>query len=146
MSAVRTFSMLNSGSSGAGGLWKKRGTNEIEPLLPLFQNVYCPNNLTVVNTITITSDERLKVNIEDIPNSSLDKLMQIQPKQYNFKNDDEKLLRYGFIAQEVEKLFPSLVSTPEDPESPKTVNYLDIIPLLLLKIQDLQEQIDDLKK
>ncbi len=146
MSAVRTFSMLNSGSSGIGGLWKKRGVNEIEPLLPLYQNVYCPNNLTVANILEITSDERLKGNIEDIPNSSLDKLMQIQPKQYNFKNDDKKLLRYGFIAQEIEKVFPNLVSIPEEPEEPRTVNYLDIIPLLLLKIQDLQEQIDDLKK
>ena len=146
MSAVRTFSMLNSGSSGIGGLWKKRGVNEIEPLLPLYQNVYCPNNLTVANILEITSDERLKGNIEDIPNSSLDKLMQIQPKQYNFKNDDKKLLRYGFIAQEIEKVFPNLVSKPEEPEEPRTVNYLDIIPLLLLKIQDLQEQIDDLKK
>jgi len=137
--------MLNSGSSGNGGLWKKRGVNEIEPLLPLYKNVYCPNNLTVANILEITSDERLKKNIEDIPISSLDKLMQIQPKQYNFKNDDKKLLRYGFIAQEIEKIFPHLVSIPEETESPRTVNYLDIIPLLLLKIQDLQEQIDDLK-
>ena len=49
--------------------------------------------------------------------------MQIQPKQYNFKNDDKKLLRYGFIAQEIEKVFPNLVSIPEEPEEPRTVNY-----------------------
>ena len=147
MSAIKTLSSLkNKGGSGPGGLWKKKTPNQIEPLEPAFNNVYCPNNLTVANIIEVTSDERLKTNIEDIPKTDLDKLMQIKPKQYEFKADSEKTLRYGVIAQEVQQLFPNLVSEPAMPELPMTVHYLDIIPLLLLKIHDLQEQIDELKK
>lgn len=147
MSAIKTLHTLKKkGGSGQGGLWKKRGVDQIEPLEPAYNNVYCPNNLYVANQIEITSDEKLKMNIENIPRTDLDKIMQIQPKQYEFKADPDKVLRYGVIAQQIEQLFPNLVSTPATPDLPKTVHYLDIIPLLLLKVQDLQEQIDELKK
>ena len=56
-------------------------------------------------------------------------------------SDDIK--HFGFIAQDVEKEFPSLVST--DNEGMKSINYLEMIPLLLHKINDLERKIDELK-
>jgi hypothetical protein len=87
------------------------------------------------------SDIRLKKNIDDLNDNHLDKLDKLLPKSYNFKKDNIK--HFGFIAQDVEKEFPSLVST--DNEGMKSINYLEMIPLLLHKINDLERKIDELK-
>tara|TARA_B100002051_G_C16629227_1_gene582349 strand:- start:139 stop:549 length:411 start_codon:yes stop_codon:yes gene_type:complete len=87
------------------------------------------------------SDIRLKSNIEDLTDDDLDKLKKVVPKSYKFKNDNEK--HFGFIAQDVEKQFPHLVST--DTEGMKSVNYLEIIPLLLHKINDLERKLEEIK-
>jgi hypothetical protein len=114
--------------------------------------VYIDGNLFVGGTITNPSDINLKDNIENLSLSLTlsEKIMSLNPVKYNYK-DDEKKEHFGLIAQDVEKLFPNLVntiSTPigEEEVSFKTVNYLEIIPLLLLKIKDLQNQIDSLNK
>lgn len=114
--------------------------------------VYINGNLFVGGTITNPSDINLKDNIENLSLSLTlsEKIMSLNPVKYNYK-DDEKKEHFGLIAQDVEKLFPNLVntiSTPigEEDVSFKTVNYLEIIPLLLLKIKDLQNQIDSLNK
>jgi len=98
------------------------------------------------------SDVKLKTDIEDIPLSLSDNLMNLTPKQYTYISDEDHKLRYGFIAQEVETLFPNLVSEVSDTGADdvdeltkyKAVNYLEIIPILLLKMQDMQKQIDRL--
>ena len=87
------------------------------------------------------SDIRLKSNIEDLTDDDLDKLKNVVPKSYKFQNDHEK--HFGFIAQEVEKQFPHLVST--DNEGMKSVNYLEMIPLLLHKINDLERKLEEIK-
>ena len=52
--------------------------------------------------------------------------------------------RTGFIAQEVEKVFPQLVNTNE--KGVKTVSYTNMIPVLLQAVKEQQQQIDELKK
>tara|TARA_B110000444_G_C18821768_1_gene588123 strand:+ start:1756 stop:2151 length:396 start_codon:yes stop_codon:yes gene_type:complete len=88
------------------------------------------------------SDIRLKSNICDLNKDDLDKLNKVVPKSYKFKNDNEK--HFGFIAQDVEKQFPHLVST--DSNGMKSVNYLEMIPLLLFKINDLEKKLEEIKK
>ena len=68
-------------------------------------------------------------------------LDKIIPKSYNIKGDDDK--HFGFIAQDVEKEFPNLVST--DSEGMKSVNYLEMIPLLLHKINYLERKLEEIK-
>jgi hypothetical protein len=96
----------------------------------------------------VASDIRLKENIQELDLTLCENLMKLQPKQYNykFKPNDEKI-HYGFIAQELEKHFPNLVTenpSENSDENIKYVNYLELIPVLLLKIQDLQNQINNL--
>ncbi len=108
-------------------------------------DVLIPNNLIVYGSIYNPSDLRIKENIKDITLEETDKLMKIIPKQYNFINSNET--HYGLIAQDVEKELPLLVKNTKDENHSvlKTINYLEMVPLLLLKIQDLQKQIDELK-
>jgi hypothetical protein len=98
-------------------------------------------NYIRADRIYTRSDIRLKNTIEKLGGDDLDKLNKLVPKSYNFKNDNTK--HFGFIAQEVEKEFPNLVST--DAEGMKSVNYLEMIPLLLYKINDLERKLDEIK-
>ena len=95
------------------------------------------SDVNVSGNIRVTSDERLKDNIKDLTNNDIDKLTTITPKQYKMKFSEGE--HYGFIAQEVEKIYPSLVHTNE--EGYKSLNYIEFIPLLLLKIKDLEKQV-----
>jgi hypothetical protein len=88
------------------------------------------------------SDIRLKDNIEELNDNHLDKLNKLVPKSYVFKNDG--LNHFGFIAQEVEKVFPNLVNV--DSDGMKSVNYLEMIPLLLHKINYLERKLEEIKK
>jgi len=112
-------------------------------------DVYVQKDLYVAGNIVQLSDERFKQNIGPLPENACELLMQVKPRKYEFIESVEDGSHYGFIAQEVEKLFPSLVKTTIDVTSKKekkAVNYLEFIPLLLLKIQDLQKQVDELKQ
>ena len=66
------------------------------------------------------------------------------------KDDDLKGIKYGFIGQEVEKIIPSIVSSKENKrlntDNFKSVNYVEIIPILVEAIKEQQQQIDELKK
>ena len=104
----------------------------------------------VTGNYTPVSDERLKKNIEPVEDV-LSKLNSLQPKKYNMKeevNTAEK--HYGFIAQDLENIFPELVSvTPDDGDGIadlRTVSYTELIPILVKAIQEQQKQIEELQR
>jgi len=112
-------------------------------------SVFIPGNLQVNGTIyqSIPSDLRIKENINTISLSLVDKLLLLEPKEFRYANESH--LHYGFIAQSVEPHFPNLVSELYLPkyETPmKSINYLELIPILVAKVQNLQHQIDELKR
>jgi hypothetical protein len=74
--------------------------------------------------------------------------MKLKPCQFTYKTDSTNQTHYGFIAQEVAEQLPNLVLKKNilDQGEVLTVNYLEIIPLLVDKIQRMQEEIDELKK
>lgn len=95
------------------------------------------------------SDERLKQNIEAIPeHKSVELINELRPCSYQMKDNPEST-RYGFIAQEVEKALDNadldgsgLIIDGEY----LGLNYQDFIPHLINYVKDLQGQIDELKK
>lgn len=104
------------------------------------------------------SDQRLKRNIESLPDV-LPKLMQLQPKKYLMKyNNPENRTSIGLIAQELKKYFPELVSIVDgaslgykDIPDMHTVNYgqLSVIAIKAIQeqqaiIEKQQQQIDQL--
>ena len=73
--------------------------------------------------------------------------MNLKPSQFTFKSDPLKKVHYGFIAQEFETIFPELVTSKPGPiANIKAINYLEVIPLLVSKIQKMQNEIDKLKQ
>lgn len=112
-------------------------------------SVLVQNDLIVFGNINTPSDLSMKENILTLDPDFCNKIMELEAKQYNYINDSNKKTHYGFIAQEVESLFPHLVNelqVNEGEPSIKTINYVEFVPLLLLKIQSMQKDIDELKK
>lgn len=106
--------------------------------------VLIDNDLIVTGSIYNTSDEKLKNNIATIENEKIDMLFTINPIHFEYKYDQHKKKHYGFLAQDVEKKFPELVE--EKITGYKTVNYQELIPIMLAKMQIMQTEIDILKQ
>jgi hypothetical protein len=88
------------------------------------------------------SDQRLKENIVDAT-PKLDNLLQLKVRNFNFTNDENKTKQIGFVAQEIEQVFPSLVS--EDAEGTKAVKTTVLLPMLVKAIQELKAELDSVK-
>ena len=112
-----------------------------------------PSNAFVVNydgsatlsgDLTVNSDMRLKTNVKSL-GSTLSKVLLIDGKRYNLKkhNSIEKI---GFLAQEVQQVFPELVKVEDDKDKTLSLNYQGMIPILLNAIKDQQKQIDAQQK
>ena len=92
-------------------------------------------------TVGTPSDQRLKKDWVALTNSS-HKLGQITPYAYRWKQGDEQM-HLGVMAQEVERVFPSLVHTRSD--GFRTVNYPGLIPPMLNALQEQQAAVDLLR-
>lgn len=119
------------------------GTN-IRVITPYDQTktVMIPKDLLVKGSINNPSDINLKNNVEQIKQDA-DKFQKLNPVSFTFKDDDQNKKHYGFIAQELENVYPELVSDSE--MGFKTVNYIEMIPILLSQIQSMQMEINMLK-
>ncbi|MDO8658858.1 MAG: site-specific integrase [Candidatus Levybacteria bacterium] len=85
------------------------------------------------------SDIRLKENIKAL-SGSLEKVLALSGVSFNWKKTG--IASIGFIAQEVEKIAPELVSTGND--GYKSLDYSKITPLLTQAIKEQQAQITSL--
>ncbi len=127
--------------------------------------------MKINGAIVLTSDERVKENIKDI-DKSLDKLKLLKCVSYNFKGvtenarnnessfanlgDENKLTfnpqnnkdsygrnYYGFLAQDIQSLFPDLVY--KDSTGMLGVDYIGMIPLLVNALNEQQITIANLE-
>ncbi len=118
--------------------------------------------------VKVTSDIRLKDNIRNMDHS-LNRVIQLQPIQFNYKPNSTKYgqnnssdsttvdpevnaamnayykqNRYGFSAQEVQKVYPDLVT--KDANGYLSVDYIGLIPALVVAIKEQQARISELEK
>ena len=63
------------------------------------------------------SDRNLKEDIETISTPTIDLIKKVSPKLFKWKNDTSKTQHGGFIAQEMQPLFPKLISGTDYDES-----------------------------
>ena len=119
-------------------------------------DVYIPKDLIVQGSILNPSDLHLKENIELLSQDKsfdVNGVLKLWPVKYNYIQDTNKKLHYGLIAQDVEEYFPELVHTTNrdetdkksTPAQTKSVNYIELIPIMLCKMQKMQKEIDMLK-
>lgn len=114
-------------------------------------------DVTVTGTFNNPSDGKFKKNVTDLE-TMLDKVKKIRPVSYEFDSDKypdmhfSKGRKNGLIAQEFANVFPDLVTDEVAPQEDKTkepnrfksVNYIEIIPILIKAIQEQQTTIEEL--
>jgi hypothetical protein len=126
-------------------------------VMSVYGNALVTGKLTA-NT-TALSDERLKSNIQDIPNP-LDIIDSIQPRSFKWRNnvnpDEFRENSFGFIAQEMTGSLPQFVSVEHQPigyiENILTIDQTPLIALntagikeLVTKISSLETKIEQLE-
>jgi hypothetical protein len=137
------------------------GTSSPSQTLDVMGDIGC-------NNIHISSDVRLKSNIQLINSVQVNKLYQLQGKTYNKKLDlqliplngvidtlKRKTIQgqntrmqsnanvsrpeFGYIAQDIQQLFPELVSG--DTSSHLSVNYIGLIPVIIEALKQQKQTI-----
>ena len=123
---------------------------------------YFVGNVYRSGTDNFTSDKKLKNDIQPLT-KAVDKLMQLKPSTYTFKTEEFKAMnlpkgnQMGLIAQDLEKVLPELVTNMPEMEIPnkqgnatkipefKSVQYIQLIPLLIGGLQEQQKMIEEQK-
>ena len=97
---------------------------------------------TIAGDLNVNSDARLKANIISL-GSTLSKLLQIDGKSYTMKKDESEKQKIGLLAQDIEKVFPELVS---ESHGIKSVNYQGLVPVLINALKEQEERIKRLEE
>lgn len=101
------------------------------------------------NGVALTSDIRLKRNIEPIP-SGLSLINQLKAVHYekklNINGNDYTKKEFGFIAQEIKKIIPDIVAEANDAQKTLSVDYNSIIAILTRAVQEQQAIIQKLQQ
>jgi hypothetical protein len=104
---------------------------------------YC-NGTTWINA----SDLRLKRDIRTMEQYGLKQVMQLKPVTYYFKSDKTNRQEVGFVAQDVMKIVPEVVSGKEgDLSKGETLglSYGNLVPVLTRAIQEQQRNLEKLE-
>jgi hypothetical protein len=91
------------------------------------------------------SDIRLKTNITNVP-LCLNKINNLRPVFYNWISSPNERQNIGFIAQEVEEIFPELISEIYNEslnDNTKALSMTDFIPYMVKGMQEQQVLIQD---
>jgi Chaperone of endosialidase len=98
------------------------------------------NIVNINNSYGTLSDVKLKENIIDAT-PKLAEVMQLKVRNFNLKTEpDHKQI--GFIAQELEQVFPALIDNTTSPNDPddviKSIKTSVLVPILVKAIQELK--------
>ena len=131
-------------SSGGGGYLGIYGTGSS-------QSIYAngtSGNITCVS-LTQTSSRKVKENIKPIADA--EKILDLEAVSFDYKEKATGTDKRGFIAEDVAKILPNLV-TPETEDAPACLDYIGMIPYLQdvikkqeARIQALEERLDALE-
>lgn len=103
------------------------------------------SSVTLAGSMTATSyntssDISLKKDIKDF--ESID-IQAVDFKQFKMIDDEKEQVRYGVIAQELEKIAPELVSV--DDKGKKTVNYMGLAVMFMKQVQLLDKYVKEIR-
>lgn len=160
------ISGMLSGKNGGTGIYGSSryddGFNTGGRFAGLFHGDVKTTDAVYASAYNTLADSRLNKNMVLLETGSLDKLMQVSVFKYGLRqfdvdggddfntlgyyNNDSGLLErehYGLSGQEIKEVYPNLVS--ESQEGYLSVNYVEMIPLLIRSIQELKTELETLK-
>lgn len=127
-----------------------------------YGGVYVTSHITA-QAFHTSSDRELKENIapfgQSDDESTLDHVLKMNVVEYTYKDihregggveassakeaQEEKKLHYGLIAQELQEIYPELVNKEQD--GYLSINYVELVPVLIRSIQELKQELDEIK-
>ena len=119
------------------------------PLSKFCPNFILKNGNTEVSGIwtgpgfTILTDANAKQKKSRI-NKISKKVFELDP--YQFENKNTGKIHYGFLANQVAKIYPELVYDHNLEDGTLSVDYIGMIPLLIEVVKEQQKQIEILLK
>ncbi len=98
-------------------------------------------DLFIVGSYRQISDARYKTDVQTLT-GALDTIGRLRGVTFNWKSEqnDNRRTQIGFIAQEIEEVLPSLVSTDEN--GYKSISYPNVVPVLVEAFKEQQSQIE----
>ena len=108
----------------------------------------------MVGLISLTSDRRLKEEVQPMTGSAIERVMALKPVTFKYKNiagtpfTGSPITQEGFIADQVQQVVPSGVNgsndavTKEGQIQPQTLNPLPLISVLTKATQELARQVE----
>ena len=103
-----------------------------------FNGTYVGSFNNTTGAYNSISDERLKNNIKPMA-SMLGKIYKLKPATYQFKNATDQQEYNGFLAQDVMKIFPSMVTHNVNNERNLDTYTMDYSGFGVIAIKGLQE-------
>lgn len=120
----------------------KGGTTDVAKFENSAGGTACTLSATT-GLLSCTSDQRLKKNIDSL-DPAMDQVMRLRPVEYNWNFEGDTQTKHtGFIAQEVEQVFPTLVSTDAS-SGYKQLSMIGLVPYLTRAIQEQELKISNL--
>lgn len=118
------------------------GTSAISGIVARFQNSTGTCDINPTSTsLACSSDQTLKKNIVAVTDGVLEKITALRPVTYNWNTEsDTDPTHIGFIAQEVESIFPDLVVT-DATTGLKSLLYTNLIPYTIKALDELNVQL-----
>jgi hypothetical protein len=112
----------------------------------LSNNTLSPDPTYSITTVEgpkfqISSDYRIKEEVVSLDNTfTVDNL---NPVSYKIKTSGNK--DTGFIAHEVQEVYPHLVAGEKDGQETQSLNYIGLIAILTKEIQELKKRVSQLE-
>jgi hypothetical protein len=142
------FRIFNGGSETNGFVILENGNIGMGMVTPSVRLQV--NGDIIANSIAGSSDIRFKKNIRPVENA-LDKVKALRGVYFNWNQEAFPDKHFGaqdelgFIAQEVEKVVPEIVTKDKTKDEYRSVKYDKLVALLVEAIKEQQKQIDSLK-
>ena len=101
-------------------------------------NSSADSSITYSGGILTASDYRLKSNVQQLQDETVDNL---QPVKFTFKNSQQET--FGLIAHELEENYPFLVDGEKDGSHYQTVNYNGLLGVLVHELQLIRKGLEE---
>ena len=158
-----TIAANNSGVSGISAATTHRGVLGQKPAGGLGWGGLFLNDLGYTGFFGVASDSTVKKNVQTLSGSDiLNKIKLLKTYTYQYKYDfmGPETINYGFLAQEIEQVFPDMVQekdfTPMNARSGdvnteglykiKSVSTISLIPVLVEGMKEQQKLIEELTR
>ena len=159
-------SLIGTGNGAGvyGAVNNPKGNNVSGQYAGYFQGDVRITGTATIASVNTPSDIRLKDNIRYVGDGESrhdihSRLMDVHVISYNLKNisnevgdtakseslenEECRKTRYGVSAQELRDLFPNLVEEGQD--GYLSVNYMELVPMLICSVQELQREVSRLR-